>query len=245
MKEIDPMVAGRLHVLDNNLAKVTLTVVTDQQTPLLNLRTAVDQLAKMLVPFVFGKMRIRPTRVHTRYKHPCDGHAKAETPFGILFLRTGIVFKSAWEFFLPTSLDEMIQIEKDNPTGKPTIISVKLPPSTEGLHLVFWDAECETGGTFEMALRIVREAGYPIDRITFGCFVIARETAIRLLTEYPALEIFTLRLDALGPDGHCNPGLGYLGDRLFGTRPEDSSGDYGRVDPRPSSQRLKKGGDKP
>ena len=73
-----------------------------------------------------------------------------------------------------------------------------------------------TGGTAAAAVRRVRESG--ARSVRFACLVASPEGVEHFHDEHPDVPIFTCAVDrGLDARGFIVPGLGDVGDRLYGT----------------------------
>jgi uracil phosphoribosyltransferase len=92
----------------------------------------------------------------------------------------------------------------------------KLPAGMENRDAIVVGSVLATGGTAAAAIRRVLEAR--ARSVRFVCLVAAREGAQALAAQFPDVRIYTAAVDErLTHDGNVYPGLGDVGDRLFGT----------------------------
>jgi uracil phosphoribosyltransferase len=92
----------------------------------------------------------------------------------------------------------------------------KLPAGMENRDAIVVGSVLATGGSAAAAIRRVVEAR--ARSVRFVCLVAAREGVKVLAAQHPNVRIYTAAVDeALTKEGYIYPGLGDVGDRLFGT----------------------------
>jgi uracil phosphoribosyltransferase len=73
-----------------------------------------------------------------------------------------------------------------------------------------------TGGTAAAAVRRVQEAG--ARSVRFACLIASREGVASFHEDHPEVPVFTCAVDErLDERGYIVPGIGDVGDRLYGT----------------------------
>ena len=74
-----------------------------------------------------------------------------------------------------------------------------------------------TGGSSVEAIKLLKDRG--CKNIHFMCIIAAPEGVERMKKEHPDVDIYIGSLDEkLNEHGYIVPGLGYAGDRIFGTK---------------------------
>jgi uracil phosphoribosyltransferase len=111
-------------------------------------------------------------------------------------------------------------LERDEATFQPSEYYAKLP-NLNGARTFVLDPMLATGGSAEAALSSVKKAGAQWVRMIS---IVSAPEGIKVVeSAHPDVEIVTASLDReLNEHAYILPGLGDMGDRLFGTRPEDA-----------------------
>jgi uracil phosphoribosyltransferase len=106
-------------------------------------------------------------------------------------------------------------VARDEDTAQPQEYYAKLPDLSDATVLI-----CEpmlaTGGSLSWAVDKVKSSG--ATDITALCVVTAPEGVARMYEDHPEVQIIAAAHDqGLNEDFYIVPGLGDMGDRLFGT----------------------------
>jgi uracil phosphoribosyltransferase len=92
----------------------------------------------------------------------------------------------------------------------------KLPTGMGNRDAIVVGSVLATGGTAAAAIRRVQEAG--ARSVRYVCLVACPDGVKALFEEHPDVKLYTAAVDdTLTPEGYIYPGLGDVGDRLFGT----------------------------
>lgn len=90
--------------------------------------------------------------------------------------------------------------------------------------VLLFDGVLATGGAVNMAVQVLLDHGVLESDIIFCCLTAAPEGLVRLASIFPRLQIVTSWLeDGLDAQNFVKPGVGYLGDRYFGTGSDEQS----------------------
>jgi uracil phosphoribosyltransferase len=74
-----------------------------------------------------------------------------------------------------------------------------------------------TGGSASAAIQFIKERGFK--NIKYICLVAAPDGVKRLQVDHPDVDIYAAAFDrVLNEQGFIVPGLGDVGDRIFGTK---------------------------
>ena len=93
---------------------------------------------------------------------------------------------------------------------------LKLPSGMQDRDAIVISSVLATGGTAAAAVLRVREAG--ARSVRFACLVASREGVQSFHDAHPDVPVFTCAIDeGLNERGFIVPGLGDVGDRLYGT----------------------------
>jgi len=92
----------------------------------------------------------------------------------------------------------------------------KLPAGMENRDAIVVGSVLATGGTASAAIRRVLEAR--ARSVRYVCLVASPEGVQTLQSQHPEVHLYTAAVDqSLTKEGYVYPGLGDVGDRLFGT----------------------------
>lgn len=93
----------------------------------------------------------------------------------------------------------------------------KIPRNLNGQDVILLDPMLATGSSACLVLRKIKDANP--GKITFACIVSCDEGLNTVLEEHPDVQIYCANKDQhLNDHGYIVPGLGDMGDNLFGTK---------------------------
>ena len=108
-------------------------------------------------------------------------------------MRSGAILQEAVRRVVPGAKTAKILIQRDEETAQPVLMYSKLPPKIEAMNVLLCDPMLATGGSALTAIKVLKDAGVPEERIT------------------SAVD------EGLDARKYIVPGLGDFGDRYYGT----------------------------
>lgn len=206
-----------LWIVDHPLVEDALARLRDARTSREDFRRALSILARLIAVEATGQLPSAAVNVETPHG-PCA--ARIVDGPGIVViavLRSGLGMLEAMLDLLPGAAVGVVGLERESVTKQPREYCVKLPPDQGGDVFVV-DPMIATGGSAVHALDLLNAHGIADERIHFLGLLAAPEGASRLLESHPAVPVFVAALDShLDPAKEIVPGMGDVGDRLFGT----------------------------
>jgi uracil phosphoribosyltransferase len=131
-------------------------------------------------------------------------------------LRAGLGMVEGLSALMPSARVGHIGLYRDEDTLRPRDYYFKIPTADTVEFFFLLDPMLATGGSAVMATDALKAAG--AGNIRLLCLVAAPEGVQRMLERHPDVPIFAAALDRqLNKNGYILPGLGDVGDRLFGT----------------------------
>ena len=202
-----------LTVIDHPLTRHYLTVLRDKTTDPQQFRAASRALTCSLVFEATRRLPLHQFDVET----PMETTAgfRVENVVAVPVLRAGLGLLDAVLEMIPDVKVGFAGVARDEDTAMPQEYYAKLPDLSEATVLI-----CEpmlaTGGSLSWAADKVKSSG--ATDITALCVVTAPEGVKRMYEDHPDVRIITASHDRELNDNHyIIPGLGDMGDRLFGT----------------------------
>ena len=202
-----------LTVIDHPLTRHYLTVLRDKSTDPQQFRAAARGLTYTLVFEATRRLPLIEFTVET----PMEGTAgyRVENVVAVPVLRAGLGLLDAVLEMIPDVKVGFAGVARDEETAQPQEYYAKLPDLSDATVLI-----CEpmlaTGGSLSWAVDKVKSSG--ARDITALCVVTAPEGVARMYEDHPDVEIIAAAHDqGLNEDFYIVPGLGDMGDRLFGT----------------------------
>lgn len=202
-----------LTVLDHPLALHYLTVLRDRRTEPEEFRAAARRLTYSLVMEATRDLPVEETTIETPLEST-PGH-RTSSVVAIAVLRAGLGLLDAVIDLIPHVKVGFAGVQRNEETAEPVEYYFKPPDLAEATVLVL-EPMLATGGSLAWAVSKAKESG--ARDITCLCVVAAPEGVERMQAEHPDVRVIVAALDRdLSPNFYIRPGLGDMGDRLFGT----------------------------
>lgn len=203
-----------LTVVEHPLAQHYLTTLRDRDTDTPRFREASRRLAYLLVAEATADLPIAPVEIETPLESTQGGRLGKPVVVVAVF-RAGLGLIDAALELLPEAAIGYAGVQRNEETAEPMEYYAKFPPMSHARVLIL-EPMLATGGSLAWAVSKVKEKG-AVD-ITAVTVVAAPVGVDRMQQEHPDVNIVTASLDAeLDHNFYIRPGLGDMGDRLFGT----------------------------
>lgn len=202
-----------LTVVDHPLARHYLTTLRDGTTGNAEFRAAARRLTNTLVMEATREVPTIDGPVQTPMG-TTEGHRLGDV-VAVAVLRAGLGMLDAVVDLIPHVKVGFAGLQRDEETAEPVEYYVNLPVVDESTVLIL-EPMLATGGSLSWAVDKAKEAG-ATDIIAL-CVVAAPEGVKRMYEDHPDVRIVVAAEDAgLNDTYYIVPGLGDMGDRLFGT----------------------------
>ncbi len=198
------------------LAAQSLTKLRDRSTLPSEFRAMTKQLAYVLLLEATKDLPCRPVGIETPLERT-TGLVLAKELVAIAVLRAGLGMLEAAVELLPNVSVGFAGMQRDETTAQPTEYYMKLPPLA-GRRVLVLEPMLATGGTLSRTITAIKRHGG--QEILVLCVVAAPQGVDRLQQDHPDVHIITAAIDErLDGSFYICPGLGDMGDRLYGTFP--------------------------
>lgn len=202
-----------LTIVDHPLAKHYLTTLRDSSTDNDQFRAAARRLTNTLVIEATRDVPVHESPIETPMG-PTTGHTLADV-VAVAVLRAGLGMLDAVVDLIPHVKVGFAGLQRDEETAEPIEYYVNLP-QVDDTSVLILEPMLATGGSLSWAVDKVKEAG-ATDIIAL-CVVTAPEGVERMYRDHPDVRIVAAAADKeLNDAYYIVPGLGDMGDRLFGT----------------------------
>jgi uracil phosphoribosyltransferase len=203
-----------LRVVDHPLAAHYLTVLRRRETEPGEFRGAARRLAQLLLVEATRDMPLAEMPIETPLA-PTTGHRLATPVCVVAVLRAGLGLIDAALDLLPDARVGYAGVQRDEETAEPREYYANFPRMDDARVLIL-EPMLATGGSLDWATATVAEQG--ATDITAVCVVSAPAGIERMHRNHPDVRIVTAAVDrSLDESFYIRPGLGDMGDRLFGT----------------------------
>ncbi|KAJ5947054.1 hypothetical protein N7466_000069 [Penicillium verhagenii] len=195
--------ASNITLIENAEASETLSQLRDQSISSAAVRRLVSELTANLTKSV-----IKPPAADERIAV-------------IVILRSGLAMADSFLAAFPEDADTVtyhLGLFREKESLRPIEYYNKLPAKSPKIkHAYILDPLVATGGTAKAAIDILRDWG--VDRITLFALLGSEIGLQKVANVWPeCTDVFVGAIDKeLDDKGYVKPGLGDIGDRLFGT----------------------------
>ena len=201
-------------VVEHPLAGHLLLSLRDRRTPPNVFRSLTKRLTTLLMLEATRDLPTREKTIETPLEE-AQGRALAEPIVGVPILRAGLGMLDAVVELFPEVRVGYLGLERDEATFQPSEYYAKLPQLDDARVFVL-DPMLATGGSADAALTSIKDSGATWIRMVS---VVSAPEGIKVLEQsHPDVDIVTAAVDReLNEHAYILPGLGDMGDRLFGT----------------------------
>lgn len=201
-------------ILDHPLAADLLTILRDKETEPPQFRQIAERLGYLLVAEALSDMQTDEIDIETPLEKTV-GTALHRPVVAVAVLRAGLGLLESVLTLVPDAAIGFAGVQRDEETAQPVEYYNKFPTLDTAKVLVL-EPMLATGGSLSWAIEKVKENG--ARDITAVCVVAAPEGVQRMKNDHPKVRVVAAALDReLDPNFYIAPGLGDMGDRLFGT----------------------------
>lgn len=201
-------------IVDHPLAADLLTVLRDRDTQPPEFRQTAQRLGYLLIAEAIADMTTDEVEINTPLEATTG--IKLQRPVvAVAVLRAGLGLLESVLHLIPDAAIGFAGVQRDEETAQPIEYYTKFPDLDRARVLIL-EPMLATGGSLSWAVGKVKENG--ARDITSVCVVAAPEGIARMETDHPEVRIVAATLDrGLNSSFYITPGLGDMGDRLFGT----------------------------
>ncbi len=201
-------------VVDHPLAAHQLGMLRDRSTESTDFRRAARILSYLLVAEATSDLATVDHDVVTPLES-ATARRIAQPIVVVAVFRAGLGLLDAAIDLLPDARIGYAGVQRNEETAEPVEYYTKFPDMTDARVLIL-EPMLATGGSLEWAVAKVKEHG--ATDVTAVCVVAAPVGIDRMTAEHPDVRVVTASIDRdLDHNFYIRPGLGDMGDRLFGT----------------------------
>lgn len=201
-------------VVEHPLARHYLTILRDRDTAPEVFRHTTRRLCYLLLHEATARTPLVEGTVTTPLADT-TGYQLGRKLVAVPVLRAGLGLLDAVKDMLPELSIGFAGVARDEETAMPQEYYYKIPDLSDSWVLIL-EPMLATGGSLSWAIEKVKSSG--ATDITAICVVAAPEGVKRINNDHPDVRIVAAGLDeGLNEHYYIVPGLGDMGDRLFGT----------------------------
>ena len=204
-----------LTVVQHPLTKHYLTTLRDKSTSSELFRETTRRLAYTLLMEATGDMALEEIPVQTPLE-ATTGYRLHQELVAVAVLRAGLGLLDAVLDLLPHVKVGYAGVQRNEETAAPQEYYTKFPNPLSDSRIIILEPMLATGGSLSWAADRIKDHGAA--DITALCVVAAPAGVARMEQDHPDVRVVAASLDeGLTPNFFIRPGLGDMGDRLFGT----------------------------
>jgi uracil phosphoribosyltransferase len=202
-------------VIAHPLVQHNLTRLRDKRTQPQEFRRLLGEIASLMLYEATRSFATSPISVQTPLA-PARGFRLKREVVLVPVLRAGLGMLDSILQLIPNARVGFIGLKREETTLRAQFYHKSLPKNLSRFEVILIDPMLATGGSAVAALDLIAEQG--AKQVRLVNLVAAPEGIRRVRKSYPKLPIFTAAIDRrLNHKGYILPGLGDVGDRLFGT----------------------------
>jgi uracil phosphoribosyltransferase len=203
-----------LTVVDHPLVAHYLTTLRDRSTGSTEFRATARRLAYVLVTEALSDMPVSEVEIETPLEGMTAGRLGKPVVFVAVF-RAGLGLIDAALDLVPDARIGYAGVQRNEETAQPMEYYTKFPEMGDA-RVIILEPMLATGGSLEWAVSKVKDHG--ATDVTAVCVVSAPVGVAAMEKAHPDVRVVTAALDRdLDHHFYIRPGLGDMGDRLFGT----------------------------
>jgi uracil phosphoribosyltransferase len=205
-----------LHIVDHPLVQHKLTLLRDKELSTRGFRAITQEIGALLAYEIMRDAPTRPTEVETPLGKAQGVELDGKKQVLVAILRAGLGVLDGMLTVLPSARVGHVGLYREPKLRTAVEYYLKLPSGMAERDAIVISSVLATGGTAAAAVRRVQESG--ARSVRFACLVASPEGVESFHDEHPDVPIFACAVDqGLDARGFIVPGLGDVGDRLYGT----------------------------
>lgn len=206
-----------VHVVDHPLVQHKLTLMRRKEASTNSFRRLVREVSAMMAYEVLRDVAVHEVEVETPLERTAGQAIDGKKLVFISILRAGTGILDGMLEVVPSARVGHIGLYRDPKTLIAVEYYFKMPGDLHERDLIVVDPLLATGNSAIAAVERLRE--YDPKSIKFVCLLTCPEGVAAMTQAHPEVPIYTAAVDReLDERGYILPGLGDVGDRIFGTK---------------------------
>lgn len=208
---------SKVIVMDHPLIQHKVGILRRETTGSKEFRELASEISMLMCFEATRNLPLKDVNIKTPVAETTVKQIKGRTLGIVPILRAGLGMVDGMLNLVPTAKVGHVGLYRDPETLEPVEYYCKLPYDASEREIFVLDPMLATGGSAAAAIQFIKDKG--VKKIYFMCLVAAPEGVKRLQEAHPDVDIYIAALDShLNDHGYIVPGLGDMGDRLYGTK---------------------------
>lgn len=205
------------HLFNHPLITHKLTIMRRRETGSKDFRQLLDEITMLMGYEITRDLPLEDVMIETPIA-PMQAQRISGKKLAIIpILRAGLGMVDGMLSLVPVAKVGHIGLYRDPETHLPVEYYCKLPTDIGERIVIVVDPMLATGGSASDAISMLKAKG--VNSIRLMCLVAAPEGVAKVQADHPDVDIYAAGLDeCLNEHAYIVPGLGDVGDRLFGTK---------------------------
>ncbi|MCX5044433.1 uracil phosphoribosyltransferase [Aldersonia sp. NBC_00410] len=208
---------GTVHVIDHPLVQHKLTLMRDKDASTNDFRRLLGELSTLMAYEVLRDTPMHEIKIETPLEVTTSRAIDGKKVVFAAVMRAGTGIVDGMLSVVPGARVGHIGLYRDPKTMVAVEYYFKMPGDLDERDVVVVDPLLATGHSAVAAVDRIKE--YSPKSIKFVCLLACPEGLAALDAAHPDVPVFTAAIDReLDENGYIRPGLGDVGDRMFGTK---------------------------
>ena len=204
-------------VFDHPLIQHKLSILRDKNTSVKEFREIISEIAMLMCYEATRDLPLEDVDVETPIAMAKCKRIAGKKLAVVPILRAGRGMVDGMVSMMPNVKVGHIGLFRDPDTLEPVKYYFKMPPDIKERDAIVVDPMLATGGSASAAITFLKETG--VRHIKLMSVIGAPEGVKKMQEDHPDVDIYVAALDDhLNDHGYIVPGLGDVGDRIFGTK---------------------------
>ena len=200
--------------VDHPLKEHYLSILRDKNTTSENFRIYAEKLSFILLLEGSKNITLKEKRIETPLTET-TGYEIENDIVAVAVLRAGLGLVDGIKNLIPSTAIGYIGVQRNEETANPEYYYENLP-DLKNKNVFILEPMLATGGSLAFAIEKIKE--FNPKNITALTVICAPEGLVRIKKDHPEITLVTAKIDQnLNENWYIVPGLGDMGDRLFGT----------------------------
>ncbi|MBQ1384527.1 MAG: uracil phosphoribosyltransferase [Firmicutes bacterium] len=205
------------HLIEHPLLQHKLITLRDKNTNTKDFRSCVAEITTILAYEATRDLPVCERSVETPFANMQAPDMEPGSLAAVVLLRAGLGMADGVQTLAPFVKIGHIGIYKDKETGLPVQYYSKMPTDISRRHVLLLEPMLATGETADHAIRMLEN--YRCPAISLITIVSVQRGIDLVLSRHPYVNIYAAAVDdKINENGYIVPGLGDIGDRMFGTK---------------------------
>lgn len=208
---------GMVRVLTHPLIQHKVSLLRDKTTGSKEFRELVEEISMLIGYEVTRDLPLREVEIETPIAPAKTNVITGKKLAIVQIMRAGIAMANGMLKLIPAAKVGHVGIYRSRDTHQPVEYYAKLPSDIGERDILLVDPMLATGGSANAAIDYLKKEG--AKAIKLATIICAPEGIEAVTKAHPDVLIYTTVIDQkLNDDKYIVPGLGDMGDRIYGTK---------------------------